>query len=265
MKEQMRRPSYSEIYMYKSMFWFAIAVFILCPIVNNIVLQLTYWYITTDVAYSFAVTPIGVIQETLSLASTYAGLAVLAICVTYFGRNARGVITLAFVSHAVTFLTYGIALYLWIGGISVEYLLEALLIVLPDAVVMLIIYITLLLYCKKKSTFMDVDRYAFAASMKKHPYTRCFAITAGVFAAVDIIVEAIGMIVYYVDPKNALKIPSTFDEIFDLILQYVYILLFAAVGFVIMVLVGFMAQRLKESGKKKFKELKAQPAPTLSK
>ncbi len=261
----MRRPSYSEIYMYKSIFWFSIAVFILCPIVNNVILQLMYWYVTTDAAYAFAVTPIAVLQETLSLVSMYAGLGALVISVLYFGRNAKGVTVLAFASHAVTFLTYGIALYLWIGGISIEYLLEALLIVLPDAVVMLVVYLLVRLYARKKDAFMNIDRYSFAASMIKHPYTKGFSIAAATFAIADVIVEAVGMIVYFVDPRNYFSIPSTFDEIFDLVLQYVYILLFAAVGFVIMVLVGFMAQRLKESGKKKFKELKAQPAPALSK
>jgi hypothetical protein len=252
----MRRPTFAEVYMYKSLFWFAIAAFIFCPLLNNVVLQMVYWYVTTDVAYAFLVTPIGVIQEAVSLFSMYAGLAVLGVSVLYFGTNAKAVTVAAFVSHAVVMLSYMIAIYVGFGGITPEYIVEAFIVSAPDAAVMLFVYLVLLHYAKKKNTFMNIDTYTFSSAMKKHPYTKAFILTAVVYATVDIVVEAIGMIVYFVDPKNYFSLPSTPGEILNLVLQYVYILLFAAIGFVIMVLIGLMAQRLKDSGKRKAARLK---------
>jgi preprotein translocase subunit Sss1 len=107
---------------------------------------------------------------------------------------------------------------------------------------------------------MNIDPYTFSSAMKKHPYTKTFILTAAVYAVVDVIVEAIGMIVYFTDPKNYFSLPSTAWEIFELVLQYIYILLFAAIGFVIMVIIGLLAQRLKNSGKNKAALLREQKA-----
>lgn len=246
----MRRPSYSEIYMYKSLLWLSVAVFVFCPIVNNIVLQILYWYSGINIAYSFMSVPLAVIQELMSLISVYVGLALLSICVLYFGRNARGVIRLAFISHAVNFFTYIIAIFIW-SGLSISYMIEALLVALPDAVVMLAVYLLLLCYGKKHDTFMNIPEYRFNASVKKHTYTVGFAISVGLVAVVKTAVEAYGMIIYYIEPKNYYSRPSSVGDVLSLIWQYVYILLLAAIGFVLAVLVGFMAQRLKNSGKKK--------------
>ncbi len=246
----MRRPTYSEIYMYRSLFWLSVAVFVFFPIVNNVVLQLLYWSSSVNVAYYFMKVPIGVVQEILSFITVYAGLAVLVICVLYFGRNAKGIIRLAFASHAVNFITYVTALFFW-SGVSISYIIEAVVVALPDAVVMLVIYLILLRYGETKNTFMNISEYRFDVSVKKHTYTIGFAISVGITAIVKIAVEAYGMIVYYVDPKNYYSRPSGIGDILSLALQYVYILLIATAGFVTMVLIGFAAQRLKDSGKKK--------------
>ena len=112
MKIEMRRPSLSEVYMYKSLFWLAIAVFLFCPFLNNVLLQMVYWYVTTDIAYASLITPIGVIQEAISLFSMYAGLATLAITALYFGTNAKAVTVVAFLSHLAFMLSYMLSLCL---------------------------------------------------------------------------------------------------------------------------------------------------------
>ncbi len=252
MKKEMRKPSYSEIYMYKNLFWFGVFVFIFCPILNNVALQLLFWYSNVDIAYSFLMPVLTVVQETISLFISYAGLALLCICTVYFGRNAKGVITLAFVSHAVIFLSYVLAIVIWDGGIYLSYILEAFLIALPDAVVMLCVYIALLIYAKTKSTFMNIDRYVFGRSMLLHTYTKSFFLAVSFFAAVKVVSEAAGMIVYYNNPRNYGSIPTEAMQVLtDIVMPYVFIILFAALGLVIMIFIGLMAQALKDSGKSK--------------
>ena len=132
----MRKPTYTEIYMYKNLFWLAIGVFGFVPFFNNFLLQLVRLSIQGDIAYGSLSEIIGAFQEGLSLVAAYLGLATLAVCLVYFGNNAKGVIYLAFGSHGFTFFA-SLFTYFIYGGDNIG---PAIFMLLADAIVNSAIY-----------------------------------------------------------------------------------------------------------------------------
>ena len=249
MRSDMRKPTYSEVYAYKNMYWFAFAVFVFMPVLCDLILRTVYLYVETNIAYQWMVTPLSVLMESLSVISVYAGYGILTYCVLYFGKNAAGVIRLAFITHAVSFLVYCIAYYFFTGE-----LLAAIFVIFSEQAVRLlvtfVIYRVLLSYGKRKGTFMNIDRYELSPSIKGHQLTKGILLVSAVYGAVQLFFLVYQMTVDFLDPS--LGPPILVKEYVYWILEYVYIFLFFALGVVIMAAVGIMAQKLKDSGKAKF-------------
>ena len=251
MKSDMRKPTYSEIYMYRNLFWLAVAVFIFMTVFNELIVRVIYLYAITDVAYQPYAAIIRVVREALSVITNYVGLAVLTLCVTYFGGNARGVIRLAFISHAVYFVAYTLAYYMSTGYI-VESLIQGFIEAALNCAVMLVIWLVIKRCTEKRGSQMNVDRYVFGASMMKHIYTRCFIISASIFGGVQIALVLTDMLIDFLDP--AIGTPINLEETLYWVLEYAQVILYAALGFALMVLIGLYAQRLKDSAKARLKK-----------
>lgn len=250
MKKEMRRPSYSEVYMYKNLFWLAIAVFVFMNVLNELVLRVVYIYAVTDVAYQPYAQAIRIVREGLSVVTNYVGLAVLSVCLTYFGHNARGVIRAAFISHAVYFVSYTLAYYMSTGYI-IESVIQGFTEAAVNCLVMLMIYIVIMRYTSKKDVQMNVGRYVFGASMTGHVYTKVFALAVSIFGGAQMILLVIDMLIDFLDP--AIGTPINIGETMYWVLQYLEVILFAALGFVITVAIGLYAQKLKDSAKERLK------------
>ena len=247
----MRRPTYSEIFMYKSLFWLSVLVFFLCPILNKVVLEVLLVNVSADVAYSFLSLPILIIQAVLSYAPIYAGFGVISVCVLYFGKNAVSVAMVAFISPLLELIATFVGQMLAYGGILSAS--DTLINVIPSVAAMLAIYILLRVYADKKQTCMNIPEYSFGALAMKHPYTKGAFIACVTYSLLHILTQAINMIIYFNDPKNYYSLPSEIGEILvEIVLPYAVIILFAMLGFVIMLLIGFMAQKIKKKAKEKY-------------
>ncbi len=263
MVKDIRKPTYSEIYMYKSLFWLAIGLFVFCPILNNVALQIALYKSATNILYSFITLPLQIFKEIFSLLYMYAGYAVFAICVLYFGKKAKGVLLTSFAANPLSLLTYCVTL--WLMGVSDGSIYaEAITNELANLLLKAALYFALIFVSKKKQSFMNIDTYSFSSSMKKHPYTVGFAVMAGAVAVVSIIIETVSNIAYYTNPRNYYQIPDTFAEVMqEIIVPYINFFVYAAIGFIIMVLVGLLAQRLKDSGKRKIRQINKERAESV--
>ncbi|MBR2474335.1 MAG: hypothetical protein IKB51_04835 [Clostridia bacterium] len=249
MKKEMRKPTYSEIYMYKNLLWLAFAVFIFMTVVNELVIRVVYVYAVTDAAYRPYAVIIKTVREALSVLCNYVGLALLSVCVAYFGDNAKGVVRTAFISNAVYLVAYFLAYY-----ISTGYMFESLILSVSEAAincaVMLAIWIILRIYTSKKECHMNIERYVFGSPMLRHVYTGCFIISASVFGGTQLLLTLADMLRDFLDP--AIGTPINIEETLYWVLEYAEIILYAALGFALMVVIGLFAQRIKDSGKVKF-------------
>ena len=254
MNFKMRKPSYSEIYMYKNIFWVAIALFLFVPLLNSIPLALVINETKDNMAYPENMSYVtGIIQAVLAFTSTYGGMGILAICVAYFGRNAKGVIRLSLLSTAIMyFLLYLMDPLINPYAMNDEEgrLITFIVDVAVNTAVIAVVYALVLWYSKRKGTFMNIPEYELNFGMLKHPYSKVFFIAGGVQFFVALVVEVITMAQLFMDKSTGL--PETTADYVYWILQYVYLLLYAVIGFIVMVAIGLLASKLRESGKMKF-------------
>lgn len=250
MKLEMRKPTYSEIYMYKNIFWFAFAVFVFAPFVNNFAIQLVILYTSNNIVYESLAMVLAFVSDGVSLISNYAGLAVFSLCIVYFGGNAKSVIRLAYISHAVTLVSSALTYFLYAGALPVSAIFMLIADGLANLAVTALVHVLVQRYAKKRKTFMDIPEYRFSFELKKHPYTGAFVISCAIFGAVQLIVLLYRMIGDFLDPS--LGVPVNVSDTVYWVLEYAYIFIYTAIGFVISVLVGFMASAIKSGGKGKF-------------
>ena len=244
----MRKPTFSEVYMYKNLLWGAVILFIALPIVSELMLRVVYLYVATDVAYQTLAAPIDLIREVITVTSRYAALAVLCITVVYFDRHARAVVRLAFIFHAVEALTYIIAYYLYTGQVlsaTLWIIVEA----LVNAAVTLAIWLFVRGYARKREYFLNVPDFRLDASIMRHPYTGAFIRAIAVFGGTKLAFVLYDMIDAFLDPS--LGTPINMKETVYWILLYAEVVIYAALGFVIMVALGLLAQALRNGGRKK--------------
>lgn len=243
----MRKPTYTEIYTYKNLFWLAVGVFGFVPFFNNFVLQLVRLSIQGDIAYGSLSDVVGVFQEALSLVSVYLGLGALAVCLVYFGNNAKGVIYLAFGSHGITFFA-SLFTYFIYGGDNIG---PAVFMLLVDAIVnfgiYFIIYIVVLKLSAKKGTFMNVPKFAFSKSMIAHPFVRAFLISAVIFGGAQLLAVVYTMVGDFLDPS--LGVPVNTADIMYWVLEYVTVIVNTVIGFAVMLFVASLTERYLKSGR----------------
>ena len=258
MKDTMRKPTYSEIYMYKSLFWLSVAVFIFCPAFNNLILKYLTSFVASNIAYEALVLPLLICQAIISFLPLYCGFGILVVCFLYFGKNAKGVIALYFISVAVDYFTVMLGEYFASGSVSA---VGNLITSLTTASVYLLMFIFVIIYAKKSKTYMNIGKYELSKEIFKHPFTKGSLVAVGTYCIIHVLVQIVNMLVYYLDKKNYYNIPSGFSEIMsDIVFPYFQIILLAALGFLIMIVIGFLAQKIKNSAKKKFLKLNKKSA-----
>lgn len=242
----MRKPNYTEIYLYKNFFWLAIGVFGFVPVFNNFVLQLIHLTTDQNIAYGDLSKYIAVFQEILSLISTYVGFGVLAVCVTYFGKNARGIINLAFISHGLTFI-FSLFTYVIYGGNNVG---PAIFMLISDALINLAsyfaIYLIILKTAQKHDTFMNIPRFDLLHP-KAHPYFRAFSISALIFGGLQLITLIYTMIGDFIDPS--LGPPVNLRDTLYWVFEYLTVIASTVSGFLIMLAVAVLAQKYIRSAR----------------
>lgn len=246
MNTKTRRPTFSEVYMYKNLLWLSVISFVFLPIFSELILRVVYLYTVTDIAYASLAAPINAVREILTVVAKYISLAVLCVAVVYFDKHAVGVVRLAFISHAVEAVTYIIAYFLYTGGI----LAASLIIIVEAAVnclVTLIIWLFVRGYARKRETFLNVPDYKLGASMLRHPYTGAFIRAIAVFGGAQLGFVLYDMIDAFLDPS--LGTPINMKETVYWILLYAEVIIYAALGFMIAVAIGLLSRRIKSKGK----------------
>ena len=243
----MRKPTYTEIYTYNNLLGIAIGVFGLVPFLNNFVLQLIRLSVTGNIAYGALADWIGYFQDGVSLVSTYLGLGVLAICLTCFGKNARGVIYLAFGSHGITFFA-SLFTYAVYGGDNIG---PAVFMLFTDCVIneviYLLIYFIILKVSEKKNTFMTFPKFKFLPIDFHHPYVRAFIIGAAVFGGAQLLAVLYTMISDFLDPS--LGVPVNSRDILYWVFEYVSVIVNTLIGFFVMLFSAFLTEKYLRSGK----------------
>ena len=234
--------------MYKNLFWLAVGVFVVLPVFSELILRVVYLYTATDVAYSFLAAPLDALREAITVTANYVSIAVLCITVTYFGRHAKGVIVLAFVSNVIDTVTYMLAYYLYTDRI-VNVILMLFIEMVVNCLATLVIWLAVSAYAKKRHSFLNVGEYKLGTEILGHPYTRSFAIAVGVFGAVQLGFVLYDMIDSFLDPS--LGTPINMKETVYWVLQYAEVILLTAIGFVIAVVIGLFANRIRSSGKER--------------
>lgn len=247
MKLTMRKPTHSEVYTYKNMFYLALALFVFIPLISSCIIYPVSLVMQNNVAYENIMPVVSVTGAILSLIGTYGGFGLLAVTVCYFGNNGRGVIILAFLSNLITYMT------LWFvhitvnpyadeGGSLVTMVIE----ILVNTAFVFIIYFAIIVYAKKKKTFMDIPNYG-VTRMSKHPFTGVFILVSLIYLIINTVIEAATMIGQFLDPSIGL--PRNTAEILSLVMRYAYLLLYTAAGFAIMVLVGILVSAFRKRGR----------------
>ena len=243
----MRKPTYTEIYTYNNLLWLATVVFGIFPFVNNFVFQMIRLSVAGDIAFGSLSEWIGYFQEGMSLVSTYLGLGVLSICLTCFGKNARGVIYLAFGSHGITFFA-SLFTYFVYGGDNIG---PAIFMLVTDLIINELIYFVMyfivLKISEKKNTFMTFPKFKFPPIDIHHPYVRAFIICAAVFGGAQLLTVLYTMISDFLDPS--LGVPVNTRDIFYWVFEYVFVILYTLIGFFVMIFSAILTEKYLRSGK----------------
>ncbi len=248
----MRKPTYSEIYMYKSLLWLGVAAFIFCPIFNNVVLKVLLSYVDANIAYRGYITlPLLILQAIFSFVPLYIGFGVLAVAIINFGSNSKAIIRIAFISKLIELLSMYFGEF--VASKRILSLVEPIITVIINAFALLMVYIAVSVYAKRKNTYMSVDKYTFSRKMLTHPYTRGMVLMCVVYVLLNVIAEVISNVNYITNPKNYYNIPNDVGGILlEFGLPYLLLISLAALGFVIMLCVGLASESFKRNGKRKF-------------
>lgn len=253
----MRKPTFAEAYMYKNLLWLAIGAFAFVPILNNFLLQFLYLYTKGDIAYGSLGTFITAIKSVLSLASVYVGLGVFTVTVINFGKNAIGVIRLAFLSHAISFLSGVLTctLYSYVSygyAVTGDVLLQIIMLAIDNAVnlaVYIAVYLILINITKKKETVLNTPPVKGRYTDIKHPLVLSAVISISVYSGAQLLVTLFNMITAFADPS--IGPPVNTADVMYWVLQYLSVLAFAAIGLITVELIFLLAEHYLRSGKRK--------------
>ncbi len=244
MQKNLRKPSKGEAFMYINLLWFAILAFAFIPIINNLPIQLVITFTDGNILYGALSENLASVRDVLASFAGYTGLGIFVTCILYFGKKAFGVITLAFASHAISYfisiLTYALA-----GGkdvVSTFFLLGTDMLV--NVAVYVIIYFALMHIFKKRDTFLNIPEYRISIFNTKHPLSYGYLITSAIYALAELAATLYTMIGDFLDPS--LGPPINLKETAYWILQYLMIIVSFFVGYVIMMLVGALAERYRK-------------------
>ena len=243
--------------MYKNLFWLAIGVFAFVPLMNDFLLQFLYLYTEGDIAYGSLGAVISVVKSILSFVSVYVGLGVLAVTVINFGKNAVGVIRLAFISHGITFLssflTCGLYSYVCYGYFLTDDVLMQTLMLVIDAAVNLIayllIYLALIRITVSRETVLNTPLLKGRYTDIKHPLVLSAVITVAIHSGARLLTVLYSMIMAFTDPSIGLPVNTA--DIMYWVIQYLSVFVFAAIGLIICELIFLLSDHYVKMGKRK--------------
>ncbi len=253
----MRKPTFAEAYMYKNFLWLAIGAFAFVPFLNNFLLQFLYLYTEGDIAYGSLGTFITAAKSVLSLASVYVGLGVFITAVINFGKNAVGIIRLAFLSHLISFLSALLTcvLYSYVSYgyfISGDVLLQIIMLTIDAAVnlaVYIAIYVILLNITKRKETLLNTPPVKGRCTDISHPLVLSAVISILIYSGAQLLVTLFNMITAFADPS--IGPPVNTADVMYWVLQYLSVLAYAAIGLIIVELIFLLSEHYVKSGKRK--------------
>ena len=243
--------------MYKNLLWLAVGVFAFIPFLNNFIFQYLYLYTEGDIAYGSLGTFITAVKSVLSLVSVYVGFGVFITAVINFGKNAVGIIRLAFLSHGITFLSSALTciIYSYVSYgyvLTGDVILQITLLLIDGAVnlaVYLLAYIFLLNIVKKKETVLNTPSVKQRYTDLTHPLVLSAVITVSINAFAQLSVTLINMITAFNDPS--IGPPVSTDDVLYWILQYLSVFAIAALGLILISLIFLLSEHYLKSGKRK--------------
>lgn len=256
----MRKPTYAEAYMYKNILWLSVAVFAFIPFLNNFLLQFLYLYTEGDIAYGNLGMFISAAKSILSVLSVYAGLGAFAVSVINFGKNAVGVIRLAFLSPPITFLSSLLTCLLhsytnYGYFISESVLLQAVLLFVDMAVnllVYLIIYIVLIGISRKKKTVLSVPSLKGRGADIGHPLVLADVAVLSVYFGAQLLTVLYSMIKEFADPS--MGPPVNASGVIYWVLQYLSVAALFAVGLLALYVILLLSEHYIRSGERRCRE-----------
>ena len=243
--------------MYKNLFWLAVGVFTFVPVLNDFLLQFLYLYTEGDIAYGSLGAFISVTKSLLSFAAVYLGIGVLVTTVINFGKNATGVIRLAFISHAVSFLsgflTCGLYSYVAYGYFLTSDVLMQTVMLIIDAAVNLVaylaIYLVLIKITSDKETVLNTPSVKGRYTDIKHPLVFSALISVAIHSGARLITVLYNMITAFNDPS--IGPPVNTADVMYWVLQYLSVLAFAVAGILIIEIVFLLSEHYVRNGKRK--------------
>lgn len=244
----MRKPTHNEIYMYKNLLWLSIGVFVFVPVLNNFVLQMIVLFTDGDIAYGQTSTYVAAFRDIIALAAHYIGMGTFAVCLINFGKNAIGVISLAFLSHLITFLV-SMTTYLLYGG---DYFYTAIFMLAVDmftsAAVYLVLYLIIMHIVKTKNTVLNLPEYRFRLISTKDPVNLAVLVCTVVYGVFQLAALLYRMIGDFIDPS--LGPPVNTADILYWVLEYVTVIVGVIIGYFIMLGVYAFSNRFLRFKKK---------------
>ncbi len=253
----MRKPTYSEKYMYKNLLWLSVAIFAFFPFLTTFLLQFLYLNTYTDAAYGSLGIFISVITSILSFLSVYMGLGILTVTVINFGKNAVGIIRLAFLSHLISFLsgflTCTVYEYVSSGFFITDTVLMEILMLAIDAVanllVYIIVYIILIRITEKRKTVLNTPPLKKRYTDIRHPLIFAAVISVAVHSGIQFLMVIYDMITAINDPS--IGPPINTSDVIYWILEYLSVFVIAALGMVVIELIFLLSEYYIKSGRNK--------------
>lgn len=251
----MRKPTYAEAYMYKNLLWLAVGAFAFVPFLNNFILQFVYLFTYGDIAYTGLSTFISVFQSVIGALSVYTGLGVLCVCVINFGKNAKGVIRLAFLTHLISFLssvlTCSLYSFVSFGYFFTDNVLFQSFLLLADAaasaLVYLAIYLFILKISKKYDTVLNVPSISGRYTDLKHPTVLSVFVSGIIYSGVQLLIVIYNMITDFTDPS--IGPPMNASDVIFWVIEYLSVIVSLAIGLLIMGLTVRLSLHYLKKGK----------------
>ena len=244
---KMRKPTYSEVYMYKNIYWLAFLLFVFIPLFQAFVISPISVVMSGNIAYKNVFPIVKALSSLLSYLSIYGGFGVLAASVCYFGFNARGVITLALLNNLISYFS------LWVVKIFVDpYADEGgeFIVMCVDTIIntlfVLVLLFAVIVYSKKRGAFMNIPNYGLGSLLSKHPFTVTFTLVSVIYFLLKLVIEIITTVI---EPSAPGVGSIRTAEIYARLISFGFMLVEALAGLAVMMLIGILMSRLRKRGR----------------
>lgn len=230
-----------EQYLRLSLFWLGVIVFIVLPLINYLVLQTVMLSVENDIAYGNLSDTISVIQDIISALNSYIGLGILACAAAHFGTDSGGTVILAFSYNFVIFFSSMLS-YIYAGGSSIA---EAIIYLGIDAVANTAFYAVIYgILLKIRSKKLD-SKQPSVSKLENKLYANggsftYIKTTTFIFGGAQLAAMLYNMIDAFIDPS--IGTPINAAEWIYWITEYLSVIVYAAIGYFIMLAIFYLAQ-----------------------